>query len=320
MDTALLISLLMFTVAVLFCSAIFYYVDNLKERRKLIEKIKQSGEQSKSGESVAGSLPSGNVIKKYFLKLVSLLGHRTRPKNEEKISRVRRSFLNAGYRGQNTTIVFLGIKTLLVIVLTAGFCLLKLFFLRTITPGYFIILSILFALIGFYSPDAWLKLRIAKRKEKIMEGFPDALDLLVVCVEAGMGLDAAIKRVGEEMKLSNEILSEELNQLNLELRAGKPRQSALRNLAIRTGLEEMSNFVTLLIQTDRFGTSVARALRVHSESMRTRRYQKAEETATKLPVKLVFPLILFILPTLFITILGPAAIKIIRVLIPTVLK
>jgi tight adherence protein C len=153
-----------------------------------------------------------------------------------------------------------------------------------------------------------------------MEGFPDALDLLVVCVEAGMGLDAAIKRVGEEMKLSNKILSDELNLLNLEFRAGKPRQSALRNLAIRTGLEEMSNFVTLLIQTDRFGTSVARALRVHSESMRTRRYQKAEETATKLPVKLVFPLILFILPTLFITILGPAAIKIIRVLIPTVLK
>ena len=320
MDTALLISLLLFTVTVLFCSAIFYYVDNLQERRKLIEKIKQSDKQSKSGESVAGSLPSGNVIKQYFLKLVSLVGYRTRPKNKEEISRMRRSFLNAGYRGHNTTVVFLGIKTLLAIVLAVGFFLLKLFFLRTITPVFFILLLILFALIGFYSPDAWLQSRIAKRKEKIMEGFPDALDLLVVCVEAGMGLDAAIKRVGEEMKLNNKILSDELNLLNLELRAGKPRQSALRNLAIRTGLEEMSSFVTLLIQTDRFGTSVARALRVHSESMRTRRYQKLEEAAAKLPVKLLFPLILFILPTLFITILGPAAIRIIRALMPIVLK
>jgi tight adherence protein C len=179
---------------------------------------------------------------------------------------------------------------------------------------------IFFVVIGFYVPNVWLRFRTAKRKEKLMEGFPDALDLLVVCVEAGMGLDAAIRRVGEEIKLSNEILSDELNQLYLELRAGKLRQHALRSLAMRTNLEEVNSLVTLLIQTDKFGTSVGQGLRVHSDFMRTRRYQKAEETAAKLPVKLVFPLIFFILPTLFVTIVGPAAIRIIRVLIPTVLK
>jgi tight adherence protein C len=178
-------------------------------------------------------------------------------------------------------------------------------------------LSVLLALIGFYLPDLWLRMRIARRKEEILKGFPDALDLLVVCVEAGVGLDAAINRVGEEMKLSDKVLSEEFRLLSLELRAGKLRRDALRNLALRTDLEDVSSFVTLLIQTDKFGTSVAKALRVHSDSMRTKRQQRAEEIAAKLPVKLVFPLILFIFPSLFVAILGPAAIRIFRVLLPT---
>ena len=147
----------------------------------------------------------------------------------------------------------------------------------------------------------------------MLEGIPDALDLLVVCVEAGMGLDAAINRVAEEIKLTNRILSDELKFLNLELRAGKSRQAALRNLAMRTDLEDVNSLVTLLIQTDKFGTSVAKALRVYSDTFRTKRYQKAEELAAKLPVKLVVPLIVFIFPSLFVTILGPAAIRIYEV-------
>ena len=150
----------------------------------------------------------------------------------------------------------------------------------------------------------------------ILEGFPDALDLMVVCVEAGIGLDAAITRVGEEMRFGNEVLSEEFKMLSLELRAGKQRRDALRNLALRTDLEDVSSLVSLLIQTDKFGTSVAQALRVHSDSMRVRRYQRAEELATKLPVKLLFPLILFIFPSFFVTLLGPAVIQIFRVLLP----
>ena len=136
------------------------------------------------------------------------------------------------------------------------------------------------------------------------------MDLLVICVEAGMGLDSAINRVAQETKFSSPALSDELHFMNLELRAGKSRQDALRNLSLRTNLEEITSLTTLLVQTDRFGTSMADALRVYSESFRTQRYQKAEEAAAKLPVKLVFPLVLFIFPALMVVILGPAAITI----------
>jgi tight adherence protein C len=164
--------------------------------------------------------------------------------------------------------------------------------------------------LGFFLPDIWLQRRIVKRKEKLFEGFPDALDLLAVCVEAGMGLDAATVRVAKEIELTNKPLSEELKLLNLELRAGKSRRDALRDLAMRTDLEDIRNLTTLLIQTDKFGGSITKALRVYSDTFRTKRYQRAEETAAKIPVKLTFPLALFIFPSLFVVILGPAAIRI----------
>ena len=154
-----------------------------------------------------------------------------------------------------------------------------------------------------------------RRKDMIVKGFPDALDLLVVCVEAGMGLDAAINRVAEEIRLSSPVLSDEFRILNLELRAGKARADALRNLGVRTDVEEVRNFATLLVQTDRFGTSVAQALRVHSDAMRVRRYQKAEELAGKLPVKLMVPLIFFIFPAIFVVVIGPAVIQIYHAII-----
>ena len=152
-------------------------------------------------------------------------------------------------------------------------------------------------------------------KKRLAKGFPDALDLMVVCVEAGMGLDAAINRVGEELGLSHPELSRELNHLNLELRAGKSRQTALRNLANRVDMEDVNSLVTLLIQTDRFGTSVAQALRVFSDSFRTARYQRAEEIAAKIGTKLIFPLVLFIFPSLFVVTLGPALIMAYRTLL-----
>ncbi len=177
-------------------------------------------------------------------------------------------------------------------------------------------ISLLAALFGFYLPNFYLKLKTMRRKEEIQRGLPDALDLMVVCVEAGTGLDAAIQRVGEEMKFSNKALSEEFHLLILELMAGKARRDALRNLALRTDLEDINSLVTLLIQTEQFGTNIGQALRVHSDSMRTKRYQKAEEVAAKLPVKLIFPLILFIFPSIFVVVLGPAAIRIFRILFP----
>ncbi len=168
----------------------------------------------------------------------------------------------------------------------------------------------LLTIAGFYLPNLLLKMKISSRKDKISRGIPDALDILTVCVEAGLGLDAAMNRVAEESNLTNKPLSEEFKLYNLELRAGKTRQEALKDLAERTDIEELRNFSTLLIQTDKFGTSIAQALRTYSDSYRSKRFLKAEEIAAKLPVKLVVPLILCIFPALFVAIAGPAVIRI----------
>ena len=178
-----------------------------------------------------------------------------------------------------------------------------------------LMIGVLSALIGFYLPDIWLRQKTDKRKEKILNALPDALDLLVICVESGMGLDSAIYRVAQETKLNSPELSDELQLMNLELRAGKSRRDALKNLALRTNLDEINSLVTLLIQTDQFGTSMADALRVYSDSYRTERFQRAEELAAKLPVKLIFPLVIFIFPSLFVVLLGPAAISIYNALL-----
>ncbi len=163
---------------------------------------------------------------------------------------------------------------------------------------------------GFYLPNLVLNHKISARQKKISEGLPDALDLLVVCVEAGLGLNAAMKRVADDLKMNNPVLSLEFNMLNLEILAGLDREQALRNLAERTGVEELSTLCAILIQADRFGTSIAQALRVQSDTMRTNRRQRLEELAARTPVKLVFPLILFIFPALVVVILGPAVIQV----------
>jgi tight adherence protein C len=175
--------------------------------------------------------------------------------------------------------------------------------------------TVLGALLGFYLPDLYLSHKSEDRRQKLLESLPDALDLLVICVEAGMGLDSAINKVAQELKMGSPELSDELQLMNLELRAGKQRTDALKNLALRTNLDEISSLTTLLVQTDKFGTSMADALRVYSDSYRTQRYQRAEEIAAKLPVKMVIPLLLCIFPSLFLVILGPAAINIYRLLI-----
>jgi tight adherence protein C len=177
------------------------------------------------------------------------------------------------------------------------------------------VVGVLIALIGFYLPDIWLLQKSDKRKQNILNSLPDALDLLVIAVEAGMGLDSAIYRVASELKMNSPELSDELHFMNLELRAGKTRRECLKNLALRTNLDEINSLVTLLLQTDKFGTSLAKALRVYSDSYRSERFQRAEEIAAKLPVKLLFPLVAFIFPALFVVLLGPAAISIYNALI-----
>jgi tight adherence protein C len=163
--------------------------------------------------------------------------------------------------------------------------------------------------------------RMAKRRShRIRLSLADALDLLVVSVEAGLGLDQALTRVGHELAFAYPDLSDELKLVNLELRAGKPRPEALRNLADRTGVDDLSALVTMLIQTDKFGTSVAHSLRVYSETLRTKRRQRAEEAAAKTGVKMVFPLVFCIFPAIWVVTIGPAAIKFVTVLFPMIEK
>jgi tight adherence protein C len=205
---------------------------------------------------------------------------------------------------------------LLAIALPAVFAVLRTSALPMLPHTQTMFLFIFLAVAGFYTPNLWVKTKIQRRQQKILAGFPDALDLMTVCVEAGLGLDAAMNQVADEISMSNRILSEELKLVNLELRAGQSRQNALRNLSLRTDLEDVNNFTTLLIQTDNFGTSISQTLRVHSDTMRTKRHHRAEEQAAKLPVKLLLPLIFFIFPSMFVVIAGPAIIRIMRILLP----
>lgn len=231
-------------------------------------------------------------------------------------SALRTRFMNAGYRGAHAPVIYFGAKTLLAIAapillwLTLVICTVKL-------SAYPLLLCLLVATaIGFYLPNLVLAKIIALRKRDIFESFPDALDLLTVCIEAGLAMDAAIARVAEEMASTTPVISEEFHIVTLELRAGSSKEKALRNLAMRTGVEDVDTLVAMLIQAERFGTSIADSLRVHSEGLRTKRRQLAEECAAKIAVKLLFPLIFCIFPALLLVLLGPAMIQIYRTLLP----
>jgi tight adherence protein C len=262
-------------------------------------------------ERIEGDIAGANITESPaeenpFMRFVGNLGKFLAPKKEGNISEMRRLFIRAGYRSSRALPIYFGLKILLAFSLFGAVLVGRIFFWEKMAPSSFTYLSIIMAILGFYLPNLWIKLRISSRKDKLQRGLPDALDLMVVCVEAGTGLDAALNRTAEEMKKTNNVLAEELGLVNLEIRAGKPRQEALKNLAWRTNLEDLSNLTTLLIQTERFGTSIAQALRVHSDFMRTKRFQRAEELAQKMPIKLIFPLVLFIFPMFFLVTIGPA--------------
>ena len=182
------------------------------------------------------------------------------------------------------------------------------------SAAFTLIAAIYFGVMGYVLPGLVVSRRIKKRQKEMQKALPDALDMLVVSVEAGLGLNAALVRVSDEMDRMSPVLSEQLGLVNLEIRAGTSREDALRNLSERTGLQDISSLVGMLIQTDRFGTSVAQALRVHADTMRTKRRQRAEEAAAKTTIKMVFPLVFCIFPALFVVILGPALIQIYKAL------
>ena len=307
----ILLYILIFTSVLLFGLGTEAFIRFFRGRREIIERIRQIGEGTPPQEE-KGFL---NELRNLVTKSIERLGGHLKPKEEKKATNLRMTLMKAGYRKANAPVVFYGMKVFSAALSFMTFLMLRLWFFKTITYQRSFVLSIAVALIGFYLPDLWVRTRFAQRRERIREGLPDALDLMVVCVEAGNGLDAAVNRVAEEMRLENKVLSEEFKLLNLEVRAGKQRQDALRNLAERTDVEDVSTLVTLLIQTEKFGTSIGQALRVHSDSMRTKRFQRAEEIANKMPVKLIFPLVFFTFPALLVVVLGPAVITISKALL-----
>jgi tight adherence protein C len=235
------------------------------------------------------------------------------PKSSSETGKLRRLLVAAGYRGGDAVVVFFGIRLGLALI---GFVLLA--FPLIMRPNFMTALAA--CALGYLLPSMALKRMVKRRQHRIRLGLADALDLMVVSVEAGLGLDQAIMRVSDELAHAHPDLADELRLINLELRAGKARAEALHNLAERTGVDDISSLVAMLVQTDKFGTSVAQSLRVHSDTLRTKRRQRAEEAAAKTGVKMVFPLVFCIFPAIWVVTIGPAAIKFVQVLGPMVKK
>lgn len=232
------------------------------------------------------------------------------PSSTKQLSRTARLMIRAGYRRPEAIMMMQGVKVLLPAALVS-----LVYFTGLYKQNPMAILAT--AGIGGYAlPEVWLTWRVRRRQHRIRLGLPDGLDLLVVCVEAGLGLDQAVMRVAQELHVAHPELCDEMQLVNLQMRVGKSRIESLRDWAVRTGVEDIKALVAMLIQTDRFGTSLAQSLRVHSDTLRTKRRQRAEEAAAKAPVKMVPALVFFIFPALFVVILGPAAISLVRQMLP----
>jgi tight adherence protein C len=227
------------------------------------------------------------------------------PKSKAETSVTVQRLQRAGYRGESALKVFNGSKIVTPIVL----CILC---LVSGLGNWNAVLYLVAAVLGFLGPDYWLNARIKKRQKAIRRGLPDVLDLLVICIEAGLSMDQAVSRSAEELKGAQPELCDELGIVVLEQRAGRPRADAWKHLAERTDVDSVRNLSTMLVQAEQFGTSIAKTLRVHSDTLRTQRVQQTEEAAAKTTIKLIFPLVLFIFPSLFLVALGPAAISIIQ--------
>ncbi len=267
------------------------------------------------GANTGGKTTSAaEFIAKKLEKASPTLAKPLQPKNEKEVGKLRQRLEFAGFRREETAMIYLTIKVIclvvglacggLLMILTAGLSLNGLLRLFMVAGSF------------FFMPDIILWFLGKRRKEKIFLGLPDALDLLVVCVEAGLGLDQALRKVADEIGGANNVISHEFGITNMEIQMGKTREDVFTGLGARNGVDDLKTLASVIIQTDKFGSSVATALRVMSDSMRTQRRQIAEEKAAKTAVKLIFPLVLFIFPGIFVVLVGPAAITVINEMLP----
>ena len=232
------------------------------------------------------------------------------PPKGKKLSHERRMLIRAGYRSEDAVWVIRGVR-----VIVAGVFLVASFYsgLYKLNP---IFLPVIALASGYFAPEFWLVNRVRARQKRLRLSLPDAMDLMVICVEVGLGLDQALMKVAEELAVVHPELSAELQMVNLEMRVGKTRIDALRELSDRTGLDDIKALVGILVQTDRFGTSIVQSLRIFSDELQVKRRQRAEEMSAKVSVKMVPPLVFLIFPSLMAVVLGPAIITIMRVLLP----
>ncbi|HYD77922.1 type II secretion system F family protein [Ramlibacter sp.] len=295
-----LIALVFMAVTLALAAAWLHFTPNRTE-----ERLKALNPQAATGTEWTETI----------VKLVGPLAKLSTPGGDWESSPLRIKFLNAGIRRADARLIYFGAKTLLPLLL--AFLVFTAMRLSTGAQGMTLLMFVLIAaLVGCYLPNFVVWLARRSRQREIFETFPDAADLMLVCVEAGLGLDASLTKVADEMGRRSVALSEELHLTNLELRAGGTREKSLRNLALRTGLEEIGTFATMLTQADRFGTSVGDSLRVFSDDLRHKRQALAEERAAKIPTKMLIPLVLCIFPAVILVILGPAVITIIRTMLP----
>ena len=280
------------------------------KRRKTLKRL-----QNHSGEPGKKSVTIGQQKKPskgFLMKAAPALSKAAMPKSEEARSNLYLKLSNAGLRSRQAPAVFLASKTVLGIVF-AIIALAAAVAMRA-QPRNTLGWTVFAGALGLMLPNLWLALAIKGRKEKVAHGMPDSLDLMVVTIEAGLGMDAALKRVSEEMKSVHPELAEELVLTTMETQMGLARSEALTNLATRTDVAEMKSLAAILIQAERFGTSIARAVRTHADAMRVKRSQQAEERAAKTAVKLIIPLVMFIFPALFVVLAGPAMMKLFETL------
>lgn len=303
------LTLIFFATAIMILAIFFLFGRQSTPIARLARLLSSKKETINTKPQLLKNAPEG-FIAKFSKPLHDLVV----PKEGATKKKARLKLIRAGFRSELSFQNYMASKIVFALLLPAIYLVTSRTFYN-FTTEVFLIAS-LFLVIGFFIPNFYIWLVSQGRQEGILKALPDALDLMVVCVEAGLGLDMTFKRIGDEILTINKDLSDEFRLTNLEIRAGRARDEAFKDMATRTGVSEVHNLMTVLVQTNRFGTSLAKALRVHADAMRVKRRQLAEEQAAKSTVKLIFPLIFFIFPAIFVVLVGPAAIQIVKVLFP----